>query len=96
MPPVEEDVLAAIQRTVEEVRSNAGLPSRPAELDHSLVDDLELDSLMFVDLTLILEENLQIAQFPMEDWAALESRKTGARFTIRSLMETAVQVVARE
>jgi acyl carrier protein len=96
MSSIEEDVLVAIQTTVEELRLMAGLPTRPALVDHSLVEDLELDSLMFVDLTLILEEKLRIERLPMEDWALAESRKTGTRFTIRSLVEAVVLTVTHE
>jgi acyl carrier protein len=33
-----------------------------------LIDDLGLDSLKFVDLTVGLEEALGIEEFPMQDW----------------------------
>lgn len=33
-----------------------------------LIEDVGLDSLRFVDLTVALEDALQIAEFPMQDW----------------------------
>src|SRR5690242_12982642 len=33
-----------------------------------LIEDVGLDSLRFVDLTVALEDALQIVEFPMQDW----------------------------
>ena len=38
------------------------------KLDSLLVDDLGLDSLKFVDLTVRLEEAFDLAEFPMQQW----------------------------
>jgi acyl carrier protein len=60
----------------------------PVELHHSLVDDLGFDSLLFVDLTVLLEERTALDDLPMLDWADREAmKKAGPRYTLRSLVE---------
>src|SRR5215203_1339111 len=44
-----------------------GLDERRIDEDSLLIDDLGLDSLKFVDLTLRLEEALGVEEFPMQD-----------------------------
>jgi acyl carrier protein len=62
-------------------------------LDDSLIEDLGFDSLMFVDLTLLLEDRLGVEEFPMRSWVDDESNfKTGKRFTVRSLLRTCVTI----
>jgi acyl carrier protein len=40
----------------------------PLAADARLIEDLGLDSLKFVDLTVAIERSLSIADFPMHDW----------------------------
>jgi acyl carrier protein len=67
---------------------------QPIELSTSLVDDLGLDSLEFIDLTLGLEEALKVDEFPMQDWADTEVEKSGQRFTFASLVDTCARVLS--
>jgi acyl carrier protein len=56
-------------------------------LESSLVHDLGFDSLMFVDLTVMLEERLGIEEFPMRAWADAErARENGRGYTFQSLL----------
>jgi acyl carrier protein len=71
----------------------------PADASHmqivdsmSLIDDLGLDSMKFVDLTVGLEEALGIPEFPMQDWIdGLVA--DGARIDVAALTEACVAVV---
>lgn len=54
----------------------------------SLVDDLGLDSLRFVDLALAIERQLGIEDFPMQDWYDEECRRGQEGFTVGSLVLT--------
>lgn len=51
----------------------------------SLIDDLGLDSLKFVDLTLALEEGLHLEEFPMQEWVDVEASKDAPAFTVLAL-----------
>jgi acyl carrier protein len=62
------------------------LSREDVELDTSLVDDLALDSLKFVDLTFALEDNLEVAELPLQDWADEEKQRCDKRFTVASLV----------
>ena len=65
--------------------------------DSSLVDDLGFDSLMFVELTVSLEDRLGVGEFPMRAWADEEARTKGvARFTVRSLVRTCTALAQGE
>lgn len=67
------------------------IPER-VTLDASLTDDLGLDSLRFVDLTVALEDALHIDAFPIQEWHDAEAAKEGERrFTVASLVASCVQ-----
>jgi acyl carrier protein len=51
----------------------------------SLIDDLGLDSVRFVELAFALEDVFELDAFPMDDWAASEMARPGKRFTVASL-----------
>ncbi len=51
----------------------------------SIVEELGLDSLKLLELTLAIETNLALTDFPMQDWYDAEAAKDGARFTVESL-----------
>jgi acyl carrier protein len=51
----------------------------------SLVDDLGLDSIRFVDLAVALEDVFLIPEFPMQDWYDSESSRAADSFTLGSL-----------
>jgi acyl carrier protein len=63
-------------------------------LESSLIDDLGFDSLMFVDLTVLLENRLGIEEFPMRAWADAErARENEGRYTVRSLVRACAEAL---
>jgi hypothetical protein len=64
-------------------------------LHTSLVDDLAVDSLKLVDLAFVLEESLELDEFPLQDWADEEKRRVGKRFTLASLAAFCLLCVQR-
>jgi acyl carrier protein len=62
-------------------------------LDSSLVDDLGLDSLKFVDLTLALEDAFGLPEFPMQRWVDEQARKQRPAFTVSALARACLQYV---
>lgn len=61
----------------------------------SLLDDIGLTSIKFIDLTVDLEDLLQIEEFPMQRWIdeqAMLDEET--RFTVGSLVEECLRVVS--
>jgi acyl carrier protein len=61
--------------------------------DSLLVDDLGLDSLKFVDLTVGLEEALGIEVFPMQDWVD-EQSANHKPLSVGELAQVCARVVA--
>lgn len=57
--------LARVRELVSSLRSLTGADLRG---DMHLVDDIGLDSMSFVDLTVSIESAFGIAEFPMQDW----------------------------
>jgi acyl carrier protein len=66
------------------------------DLQTSVIDDLGMNSLRFVDLTLAIEEALGIPEFPMQEWYDEQaSSAAGRRFTVDSLVTVGLRCVAR-
>jgi acyl carrier protein len=63
---------------------DAGVVVGSIRPESSLIDDLALDSLKFVDLTLALERVFELDEFPMQDWVDLEAEKENG-FLVASL-----------
>ena len=84
---VVQRVIDVLGRLMEE----SGIEAKELRADTSLIDDLALDSLMFVDLTLALERSFDIPEFPMQEWVDREAKEDGARFTVRSLSDACVR-----
>ena len=61
----------------------------------SIVDDLGIDSLRFVDLTIAIEDEFCIQQFPMQDWYDAEMLLSSRRFTVQSLLDVCASCVAK-
>jgi acyl carrier protein len=57
-----------------------------------LVEELGIDSLRFIDLTVLLEDALEIDEFPMQAWvdAQIES---GRHLSLGALAEACVEVL---
>ena len=82
---VSEVTLDAIHEAL--VRTNRKIRRADVHESSSLVDDLGLDSVRFVELTFALEDVFELDAFPMDDWAASEMTRAGKRFTVASLAE---------
>jgi acyl carrier protein len=68
-----------------------GLDESRIDEDSLLIDDLGLDSLKFVDLTLRLEEALGVEEFPMQDW--VDTQLEGHRpLSVRALVAACHEV----
>ena len=52
----------------------------------SLVDDVGLDSLSFVDFGLRIESALGVTDFPLQDWVYEEAQRADAGYTFGSLL----------
>ena len=69
--------------------------SETLSLDTSLVDDLGLDSVRLLALTLELEDALHIAEFPMQEWSDEQIGRAQPRFTLGSLIALCVRQLGR-
>jgi acyl carrier protein len=78
-----ESMLDAIYEAL--VRVNKKIHRGDIHESSSLVEDLGLDSVRFVELTFALEDVFQLDAFPMDDWAAGEAARSDKRFTVASL-----------
>lgn len=81
-----ECVRAAVARVVPKISTSE------LDVQTSVVEDLGLDSLRFVDLALALEEVLGISEFPLQDWYDAEAAH-GGRFTVGSLVEVCAHLM---
>lgn len=66
--------------------SAAELRAESIREEDSLLE-LGMDSLRMVDLTIELEDRLQVKEFPIQQWADSEAERKGARFTVGSLAQ---------
>jgi acyl carrier protein len=79
------EAVELVRRELMVVMQEASVPFDEVTAESSLVDDLRLDSFIFVDLTLALERAFGIGEFPMQEWVDEQARKEGDRFTIAAL-----------
>ena len=80
-----DEVLLAVREQIDGVRMKSGLPRREIVPDASLIDDLGLDSLMFIDLSLAIEQRFTMSEFPLQAWADAEAVREEAPYTVESL-----------
>jgi acyl carrier protein len=71
----------------------AGIATAPMGRDSRLVDELGLDSLLFVDLTVALELALELPEFPMQDWVDGEL-EAGRPLTVGALADACARLCA--
>lgn len=62
--------------------------------ESSLIEDLGMTSLSFVDLTIAIEKRLGIAEFTMQDWLDEESIRKVKRFTVGSLVFKCIDIIS--
>ena len=82
---VEDDAYRLVVGAI--ARVDKRVARRVVGLETSLVADLGIDSLRFVDLAFALEQAFSIAVFPLQDWYDAEVKREGAHFTIGSLVD---------
>ena len=84
--------LDAIRAVLTQILPNEAKRLTKVRMETSLIDDLAMDSFLFVDLTMMLEERLRIEKLPMQRWADAEI-ECGGHFTIGSLVELCAEVI---
>jgi acyl carrier protein len=92
-PLTEAQIFERIRPDLVELARAHGVRSEAVHLGASLVDDLGIDSLKFVDLTLAIERRLGLCEFPMQIWADLEMQRDGDRFSVASLVHACAEAV---
>ena len=81
------NVSEVVCSAVAEVCRAQGLFDGPIRPELSIVDDLGFDSLLFVDLIVLLEERTALSNLPLLDWADRQAMRRTERYTVRSLIE---------
>lgn len=86
--------VGVVGRVLADLLKRNGRQIEPANIRFrdSLVDDLRIDSLMFVDLTVLLEQELGVAEFPMQRWMDSETLGRDPRYTVESLVRECMRV----
>jgi len=87
---VEAGVRAALLRVDRRIS-----PSEPLDPAISLVDDLGLDSVRFIELTLELEDALGLAALPLQRWSDDQADRASDRYTFGSLVAFCVEHARR-
>jgi acyl carrier protein len=88
---LERHVLGGVRYAL--LRVDRRLRPEDVQLDTSLIDDLGLDSIKLVGLSVALEDAFDISDFPMQDWSDEEAQRTGGRFTVASLVTACLRCV---
>lgn len=82
--------LAAIKAALESVARNR--PASGLDVGTSLVDDLGLDSIRFLDLAVALENALGVVEFPLQEWLDEElTSRAEVRYTVGSLLAFSIR-----
>jgi acyl carrier protein len=87
-------VLGSVTQILHDLLKERGTAGKTISPEDSLIEDLGLDSLAMVDLTLLIEERLSISEFPMQEWADMESLLETRRYTVASLVRRCTEVLA--
>jgi acyl carrier protein len=88
----QDEAMSCVQYVLAQVLLDNGRASKEITWESSLIDDLGLDSLDFVDLTLELESAFCMEEFPMQQWVDAEKVKKQNRFTVASLAKACLKV----
>jgi acyl carrier protein len=88
-------VLDTVRHALEQVIERP-LNDKPASAALSLVEDLGIDSLKFVDLTVALEDAFELDEFPMQAWVDREAHKEAPRFTVLALARACLDQLERK
>ena len=60
--------------------------------DESCVIELGLTSLELIDLTVALEDELMIEEFPLQDWIDQENQRGAEGFRINSIVDICMRI----
>ena len=80
-----EHTLESVRGVLAHVLSDSGLMPENIHPDSSLIQDLGLDSLKFVDLTVALEDAFGFDEFPMQEWVDGQAAMTSGAFRVAAL-----------
>jgi acyl carrier protein len=89
-----DSVFEAVADVLVELIRQRGDAHLKVEASSSIVEDLGLDSLAMVDLTILLEEKLSIVGFSIQAWLDAEAMKDVSRYTVASLVQECRAVLA--
>ncbi|HMI93235.1 MAG TPA: phosphopantetheine-binding protein [Polyangiales bacterium] len=88
-------VQAAVLRALRRVCESEGFDPAALISSASLVHDMRMDSLVFVEVTVALEEELGVAAFPLQSWADEEALRAEGAYTLGSLVAFAERFAPR-
>ena len=80
-----EHTLETVRDILAHVLSDSGPKRENIHPDSSLIHDLGLDSLKFVDLTVALEDAFGLGEFPMQEWVDGQAAMTSGAFRVAAL-----------
>jgi acyl carrier protein len=73
----------------------AGLDESAIGMGSLLIDDVGIDSLKFVTLTVLLEDALGVREFPMQHWVD-ECRRQDHPLTVAALVRVCSELLERQ
>jgi acyl carrier protein len=94
--PKFKHVLDTVRRQVALLSVDAGVDYDRIGPETSLVEDLCFDSLRFVDLTLALEQELGLKEFPMQTWVDEQTEKETRAFTVQALVDACINQLSKD
>jgi acyl carrier protein len=86
------DAMPDLLDVIRQVLLRAGRDGVDVGPESSLIEDLGIDSVMFVDLTIGIETRFGIAEFPMQAWVDGEAHVGAERLTVESLARKVSEV----
>jgi acyl carrier protein len=89
----ETEARNSVWSVLERILSERGIDDPKLEDSTSIVDDLGLDSLDFVELTVALEEQTGLEEFPMQAWVDEQMGSAEPRFSAGALAAAVVEAV---
>jgi acyl carrier protein len=90
-----ESLVSTLRSILAPLVKEVGLTADDIHVDSSLIEDLLLDSLRFVDLMGAIAAAFDLDEFPMQAWVDSEQDRDGKRFTVSSLADACKSELAR-
>jgi acyl carrier protein len=88
-------IVSTLRSVLTPLVREVGLTPDDIHADSSLIEDLQLDSLRFVDLMGAIASAFDLDEFPMQVWVDSEQDRDGKRFTVGSLADSCMSELAR-